>query len=143
MAITASRFLSLLLTVLLVSACGTPAKLTGFVSDAHSLTNRASEPLAPLDAPRQGRVLGMTDSEVRAWLGGPRLLRDEADVQYWRYSYLGCTLDLFVYLDGATPRVGHHDVRLEPSAVAKGSERCRRFARHLAIGNGHQRAPSS
>lgn len=55
-------------------------------------------PGAPLPVPELAsgtQLVGMATSDLRDVLGEPALVRTEGGVQYWRYSFTGCTLDLF------------------------------------------------
>jgi hypothetical protein len=45
---------------------------------------------------RGTQLVGMATNDLRAMLGEPALVRTEGGVQYWRYSFTGCILDLFV-----------------------------------------------
>ena len=45
---------------------------------------------------RNTRLVGMATRDLRSVFGDPALVRTEGGVQYWRYSFAGCTLDLFV-----------------------------------------------
>ncbi len=48
---------------------------------------------------RNTQLVGMGGSDLRGVFGDPTLVRKEGGVQYWRYSFTGCTLDLFVNAD--------------------------------------------
>jgi hypothetical protein len=54
-------------------------------------------PPAPIPAiARDIQLVGMATGDLRDVFGEPALVRHEGGVQYWRYSFTGCTLDLFV-----------------------------------------------
>jgi hypothetical protein len=66
---------------------------------------------------RNTRLVGIATQDLRDVFGDPALVRTEGGVQYWRYSFAGCTLDLFVNTrpDGPNPdnlaEVAYFDLR--------------------------------
>lgn len=85
--------------------------------DAYLEPQRPAWPDTAMPAPvpevsRGTRLVGMATNDLRATLGEPALVRTEGGVQYWRYSFVGCTLDLFVnrLADGST-EVVYFDLR--------------------------------
>ena len=83
------------------------------------------------ELPPGERLVGLSVKEARSLLGEPSLLRDEDRAQYWRYSFSGCSLDLYFYRDPALgfDRVTHVDLRGEAfPAPAPG---CVRLERQL------------
>ena len=50
---------------------------------------------------RNTQLVGMATSDLESIFGKPALVRSEGAVQYWRYSFTGCILDLFVNTDEA------------------------------------------
>jgi hypothetical protein len=68
----------------------------------------------------------MDSSAVQGLLGRPALQRRERPAQYWRYSYAGCALDVFLYADpaGGSLRVAYYEVRPDPIDAAMRNARC-------------------
>lgn len=61
---------------------------------------------------RNTRLVGMATQDLRNVFGDPALVRTEGGVQYWRYSFAGCTLDLFVNTKAGSPsEVAYYDLR--------------------------------
>jgi hypothetical protein len=71
-----------------------------------------AKPAAP-ELPNGVRLVGMASAEVQGLLGTPALQRRERPAQYWRYSYAGCILDLFLYVEQPSGelRVAYYEVR--------------------------------
>jgi hypothetical protein len=98
------RFRGLLALPLLLAAACSPSPET-------SLLDAYLEPQLPaawrgLPAPapipeiaRNTQLVGMATGDLRNVFGEPTLVRREGGVQYWRYSFSGCILDLFVNTD--------------------------------------------
>jgi hypothetical protein len=88
-------------------------------------------PVPPLA--RDIQLVGMATGDLRNVFGEPALVRREGGVQYWRYSFTGCTLDLFVNTDGdGGAQVVYFDLRPNTgygNGVAKAE--CARLAQHL------------
>lgn len=69
--------------------------------DAYLAPQNPSWPNLPPPSPvpeiaRNTRLVGMATRDLRSVFGDPALVRTEGGIQYWRYSFAGCTLDLFV-----------------------------------------------
>ena len=61
---------------------------------------------------RDTSLVGMATRDLRGVFGDPALVRTEGGVQYWRYSFAGCTLDLFVNTKADSPSaVAYFDLR--------------------------------
>lgn len=108
-------------------ACSTPPDIDAPV--AETVPVGPPRPAAP-DLPNGVRLVGMDSSAVQGLLGPPALQRREQPAQYWRYSYAGCTLDLFLYVDQPTGelRVAYYEVRTdEPGGISVGNARCERI----------------
>lgn len=73
----------------------------------------------PRHLPQYVRIVGAPAPFVLALLGEPSLRRRDPPAEYWRYSFPGCTLDLFFYADGpyAEPRVVYYEFRSDMLAV--------------------------
>ncbi|MCB1882470.1 MAG: hypothetical protein KDG89_00500 [Geminicoccaceae bacterium] len=71
-------------------------------------------PEAP-ELPAGVRLVGMSAEGVRTLLGEPSLSRDEDPAHYWRYTFSGCSLDLYLYPDprAGFDRITHVDLRGE------------------------------
>ena len=69
-----------------------------------------SPPAPELDESVQ--LIGMDATGVVALLGKPSFRRRESDAQYWRYSFSGCVVDIYVYRDERSDRdhVVHYDL---------------------------------
>ena len=69
-----------------------------------------SPPAPELDESVQ--LIGMDATGVVALLGKPSFRRRESDAQYWRYSFSGCVVDIYVYRDARSDRdhVVHYDL---------------------------------
>jgi hypothetical protein len=53
------------------------------------------------------------------------LQRRERPAQYWRYSYAGCALDLFLYAEPeGLLRVAYYEVRPDPWRTGERTPRC-------------------
>ncbi|HRY25736.1 MAG: hypothetical protein H6852_04215 [Geminicoccaceae bacterium] len=98
---------------------------------------RGLPPPAPVpDLARNVELVGMDSGDLRSVFGEPALVRVEGNVQYWRYAFAGCSLDLFV--DARPDRqaeVVHYDLRPEPLyGNGKAAAGCERLARQLDQG---------
>lgn len=92
---------ALALAPALVLAACTSAPEGNALLEAYLEPQRPAWPGMKLPAPvpelaRGTQLVGMPTSDLRAVLGEPALVRTEGGVQYWRYSFVACTLDLFV-----------------------------------------------
>lgn len=90
------------LVLLTLAACA-PSVDTSLV-DAYLEPQRPAWGSLPSPSPfpkiEQGtRLVGMRAGDLRDVFGDPALVRTEGRVQYWRYGFAGCTLDLFVNTD--------------------------------------------
>jgi hypothetical protein len=78
-------------------------------------------------------LIGMTTGDIESVFGKPALIRREGSVQYWRYSFTGCILDLFVNTDAAGgSEVAYFDLRPNGGYGNGAAEReCARLGEHL------------
>lgn len=85
---------------------------------------------------RKVQVVGMGSSDLRSVFGEPALVRVEGNVQYWRYAFAGCSLDLFVDAGPERqPEVVHYDLRPQPLyGNGKAAADCEHLARRLDSG---------
>ena len=102
--------------LLAVAACSQPSDTS--LLDAYLEPQRpAGWGGLPAPAPvpeiaRNTQLVGMATGDLRSVLGEPSLVRREGAVQYWRYSFTGCILDLFVNTDEAGgSEVAYFDLR--------------------------------
>ncbi|MEZ5865507.1 MAG: hypothetical protein R3D25_16105 [Geminicoccaceae bacterium] len=105
---------------------------------------RGLPPPAPVpDLARDVQLVGMDSGDLRSVFGEPALVRVEGNVQYWRYAFAGCSLDLFVDArPGQQPEVVHYDLRPEPLyGNGKAAAGCERLARQLDHGQQRAAAP--
>jgi hypothetical protein len=73
---------------------------------------RTAAPLAQRPATGAAAALiGATPDRVTARLGQPDLRRAEGSAEVWRYSAAHCHLDLVLYPEGGSLRVGHAAAR--------------------------------
>ncbi len=89
----------------------------------------AAGPLSMLpELPARVTLVGTGVAELERMLGRPALRRREPPAEYWRYSFTGCTLDVFLFRDGATarPRVIYFEFR--NVMRAPGLDGCAEFA---------------
>lgn len=95
---------------------------------------RGLPPPSPVpDLTRNVQLVGMGSGDLRSVFGEPALVRVEGGVQYWRYAFAGCGLDLFVDArPGRAPEVVYYELR--PDALlsdAEAASDCQRLARQL------------
>jgi hypothetical protein len=82
---------------------------------------------------RNTQLVGMATGDLRDVFGEPTLVRREGSVQYWRYSFTGCILDLFVNTDAeGGSEVAYFELRAN-SVYGNGSAEaeCARLDEHL------------
>jgi hypothetical protein len=85
---------------------------------------RGAAPVAQRPATGEAAALiGATPERVTARLGQPDLRRAEAGAEVWRYSAEHCHLDLVLYPEGGTLRVGHAAARAA-GLVARSEGEC-------------------
>ena len=104
------------LCLLLAAACSQPSDTS--LLDAYLEPQRPAAwgglpPPSPVtEIARNTQLVGMATSDLRSVFGEPALVRSEGSVQYWRYSFTGCILDLFVNTDEAGgSEVAYFDLR--------------------------------
>lgn len=99
---------------------------------AETVSIAPAMPAAP-ELPAGVRLVGMDAAEVEGLLGAPALQRREAPAQYWRYSYAGCTLDLFLYTEQPSRalRVAYYEVRTDDPGNLARNPHCERIQASL------------
>lgn len=83
------------------------------------------------------RLVGMDPGDLHSVFGDPALVRFEGSVQYWRYTFAGCSLDLFVNAPaGGATEIVYYELRPEIVAASDrpAAADCERFGRHLDDG---------
>lgn len=78
--------------------------------------DQASLPTGPVAEP--ARLKGLSPLQVKSVLGKPIFTRRDAPAEIWQYRSRACTLDLFLYDEGASQTVAHYAVR-SPQPVAE------------------------
>ncbi len=83
-------------------------------------------PPAP-EVPSGVQLVGMEGEKVVALLGAPALQRKEEPAEYWRYSFRGCSIHMFLYDEGGSERqrVAWYEVRPPARVKDPAVERCR------------------
>jgi len=145
-AIEMARCLAALSLLVTATACSRPSDTS--LLDAYLEPQRpAAWGGLPAPAPvpeiaRNTQLVGMATSDLQSVFGEPSLVRREGKVQYWRYSFTGCILELFVNTDAAgVSEVAYFDLRangLYGNGAAEAE--CDRLGQHLA---GIERLPPS
>lgn len=108
------------------------------VTQEASLTS----PTQPTERPRKitlATLPGMTGDALAAALGAPQFRRHDGKAEIWQYRGTACTLDVFLYTDGANLRVRYADARGKDEFEAKNSAEARACAAALI----DARAPTS
>lgn len=130
-----------------VVATGAPTDTSAGQSASAASREAAKQPLSHRFLPRRSRtaplqLVGLESDAVEEIFGAPSLRRQEQPAQYWRYSYTGCTVDLFFYREtpGSAFKVTHFEFR--PSAGDGVAERshCERLADQVETGQGWENA---
>jgi len=67
------------------------------------------------------RLMGLDSDEINDLMGTPDLERAEPPALIWQYRHQLCTVDIFMYDDGAGPMVDHVEVR--PAGDANAGEK--------------------
>ena len=129
------RRLSPLLLVSL-AACSQPADtslLDAYLEPQRPIWGGMPAPSPVPEIARDTQLVGMATSDLKSVFGEPTLVRKEGGVEYWRYSFTGCTLDLFVNTEAnGSTEVVYFDLRANGShanTVAKAE--CERLGEHL------------
>ena len=124
--------------LLVAAACSQPndtSLLDAYLEQQRPAAWSGLPPPSPVpEIARNTQLVGMATSDLRSVFGEPALVRSEGSVQYWRYSFAGCILDLFVNTDEAGgSEVAYFDLRPNGAygnGVAKGE--CDRLGERLA-----------
>lgn len=71
----------------------------------------AREPLptSPPEDPR--RLVGLSGTTLRSWMGDAVFVRRDGVAEIWRFAAETCFLDVFLYREGNEMRVAHLDAR--------------------------------
>ncbi len=128
------RSAPLLLTAL--AACSQPSDISlleAYLEPQRPGWGGMATPSPVPEIARNTRLVGMATSDLQSLFGDPTLVRKEGSVQYWRYSFTSCTLDLFVNIgDNGSTEVVYFDLRAN-GGYANGSAKaeCDRLGEHL------------
>jgi hypothetical protein len=145
MPVSRFRFGAVLLSALLLAACGTsrPSGIAGDASSDLALASPGSPPgkAVPLPSPNDlatdpTRFKGLAARDVTAALGDPNFRRHESPAEVWQYYGQGCVLDLFLYDDSGAQRVSYVELR----SRAPGQNVDSRCLRQLLAGNRGQQS---
>lgn len=129
------RYSSPLLLVALVacSQASDTSLLDAYLEPQHPVWGGMPAPSPVPEIARNTQLVGMATSDLKSVFGDPTLVRKEGGVEYWRYSFTGCTLDLFVNTEAnGSTEVVYFDLRANGgygNAVAKAE--CERLGEHL------------
>jgi hypothetical protein len=104
------------LGLFLAAACSQPndtSLLDAYLEPQRPAAWGGLPPPSPVpEIARNTQLVGMATNDLRSVFGEPALVRSEGSVQYWRYSFTGCILDLFVNTDDAGgSEVAYFDLR--------------------------------
>ena len=105
---------SLALTAVVTACSPTPdtSLLDAYLAPQNPSWASLPPPSPVPEIARNTRLVGMATQDLRSVFGDPALVRTEGGVQYWRYSFAGCTLDLFVNTKPDGPsEVAYFDLR--------------------------------
>jgi hypothetical protein len=104
-----------LLLLMGLAACSQPSDtslLDAYLEPQRPMWGGMPAPLPVPEIARNTRLVGMATGDLRSVFGDPTLVRKEGGVQYWRYSFTGCTLDLFVNTEAnGSSQVVYFDLR--------------------------------
>jgi hypothetical protein len=126
------------LLLLLAAACAQPSDtslLDAYLEPQRPIGWGGLPPPSPVpEIARNTQLVGMATSDLKSVFGEPALVRTEGAVQYWRYSFTGCILDLFVNTDQAGgSEVAYFDLRPNGAYGNGTAERdCDRLGERLA-----------
>jgi len=105
-----------------LGACTAPAPDTTGAAGSNASNAPSAEPggKAPgtQSIPVSARLSGLSESELRAALGDPTLLRREGSAQLWQYAGIGCVLHVFLYDNHGAYRVTYSEVHIQDPEVA-------------------------
>lgn len=126
-----------------VTACSGPPEpslIDAYLAPQPPLWRGLPPPSPVPDLARDTRLVGMDPGDLRGVFGEPALVRIEGGVQYWRYSFAGCSLDLFVNSGSdVAAEVVDYDLRLDPVyGNGKAVAECDRLGRQLDQGTQRQ-----
>jgi hypothetical protein len=108
-----------LLAVLAVAACaplpsGKSSVITSAVPAPTAAVWRDQPRPLPKAGPRSGEMpalVGLMSRDIEGLLGRPTFVRRDGPAQIWQYGNRACTLNLFLYRDGAVLKVRHAEFR--------------------------------
>ncbi len=123
------RLTGLLFAPLLLAGCSTAQqRLEPYRASPPVRPAIGRSPLALPELPPRVALVGIRAGELEQILGRPSLRRREPPAEYWRYSFTGCILDVFLYRssEAAIPKVVYFEFR--NVMRAPGLDGCPEFA---------------
>ncbi len=123
------RLTGLLLTPMLLAGCGTAQqRLEPYRDESPTPPAVGRSGLLLPELPPRVTLVGVRAGELERMLGRPSLRRREPPAEYWRYSFTGCILDVFLYRGSETaiPEVVYFEFR--NVMRAPGLDGCAEFA---------------
>lgn len=104
-----------LLLLMALAACSQPSDtslLDAYLEPQRPMWGGMPAPSPVPEIARNTRLVGMATGDLKSVFGDPTLVRKEGGIQYWRYSFTGCTLDLFVNTEAnGSTEVVYFDLR--------------------------------
>jgi hypothetical protein len=107
------------LPILFLAACaGNPQSASGphvggtpDFDDSIAPEQQAALPAALPAFREPARLKGLSTTQIKTAFGSPAFTRRDAPAEIWQYRGRACTLDLFLYDDGAGQTVAHYAMR--------------------------------
>jgi hypothetical protein len=72
---------------------------------------RLPEPLPTTPPEDARRLVGLSGTTLRDWMGEAVFVRRDGTAEIWRFAAETCFLDVFLYREGSELRVAHLDAR--------------------------------
>lgn len=72
---------------------------------------RVPEPLPTTPPEDVRRLVGLSGTTLRNWMGDAVFVRRDGQAEIWRFAAETCFLDVFLYREGSEMRVAHLDAR--------------------------------
>ncbi len=99
-----------------------PSRKDAVAAIAQAPRQQAALPPVPVPPPRERqagvvapeRLVGLGEADVRALIGEPASVREEAPALVWRYASAGCGLEVFFYMDLASQTFRALSYELKP-----------------------------
>lgn len=114
-----------LVAALAFTACSPPQPVGTVAPMSAALPPPAVSRDQPGDAAKAGpkpaeapSLVGLVSGDVEVLFGHPRFVRRDGPAQIWQYGTDACTLNLFLYRDGAAYKVRHFEFRNRSADLA-------------------------